>query len=164
MRRRQDIGAGTPVKNWAAILALLVLAMVPLVGCDTGSTSGGTGTTTGTNPVAPAQYGGSYSGGVATGDTAAGEAFAKWVLDQDPNRTMITDAVVREESNLGVKVQPNVTKADVQKLLVALTEGMARTFPGKPLQVSAFYQSGDKLADANFDGSSNQVQVNFVEP
>ena len=75
----------------------------------------------------------------------------------------MTDAVVRGESTLGVKVQPRITKADTQRLLVSLTEGMARTFPGKPLTVIAFYQSGDKLAEASYDGRTNQVDVQFAQ-
>jgi hypothetical protein len=103
------------------------------------------------------RYGGGYLGGRASGDTEAGAAFARWVLEQDPQRQYITDAVVRDERSLGVKVQPNITKGDLQQLLTALAEGMAGTFPGKPIEVIAFYQSGDKLAEANYDPRSNRV-------
>ena len=43
--------------------------------------------------------------------------------------------MVRGEQTLGVKVQPTITKAEAQRLLEALAEGMARTFPGKPIKV-----------------------------
>ena len=109
------------------------------------------------------RYGGQHIGGTASGDTEAGAAFARWVLEQDPQRQYYTDAVVRNEQSLGIKVQPTVSKGDVQRLLVALTEGMARTFPGKPLQVIAFFQSGDKLAEANYDPRRNDVDVRFVQ-
>ena len=108
---------------------------------------------------APQQYGGPYLGGTATGDTEAGAAFARWVLEQDPQRQYLTDAVVRDEQTLGVKVQPTITKGDLQQLMTALAEGMARTFPGKPVNVIAYYQSGDKLAEANFDPRSQRVSM-----
>jgi hypothetical protein len=85
------------------------------------------------------------------------------VLDQDPTSRYITDAVVRGDQSLGVKVQPNVTKSDVQQLLEALTQGMARTFPGRPLEVVAFYQSGDKLAESLYDPTSGRANVQFVQ-
>jgi hypothetical protein len=34
---------------------------------------------------------------------------------------------------------------------MSLTLGMARTFRDKPLQVIAFYQSGDKVAEASYN-------------
>ena len=151
--------------RWRLVLFVALTAVALLVAACGGSTTGSATQ----NPVAPAQdplgrerYGGSYSGGVATGDTEAGAAFAQWVLDQDPQRQYITDAVVRNEQTLGVKVNPSVTKADVQRLLEALVQGMAKTFPNKPLTVNAFYQSGDKLAEATYDPRSNQVAVRFT--
>ena len=105
----------------------------------------------------PQTYGGRYAGGTATGDTDAGAAFARWVVDQDPQRRYLTGAVVRGEQTLGVKVQPSVTKGELRDLLVSLTEGMARTFPDRPIKVIAFYQSGDKLAEAQYDPRTNQV-------
>ncbi len=110
----------------------------------------------------PQQYGGSYGWGSATGDTDAGASFARWVLDQDPRQELITDAVVRGEQTLGVKVQQTATKADAQRLLVALAEGMVQTFPGTPVKVIAFYQSGDKLAEANYDVRSRRTDVAFA--
>lgn len=151
--------SGRPLALLGMIFLLLLAAA-----CDDGSgSSSGTGTTATDDLLAQQQYGGQYAGGTATGDTEAGAAFAQWVLEQDPSRQIMTDAVVRGEQSLGVKVQPNVSKADVQRLLVALTQGMARTFPNKPLQVIAFYQSGDKLAEANYDRSTNQVNVQFAQ-
>ncbi len=148
-----------------ALAATLLALLLAVAGCSSTGTSsapvsggGGAGQIT-----APAPIGGSYGGGHASGDTEAGAAFARWVLDQDPRRELMTDAVVRNEATLGVKVQPRVTKGDVQNLLVALTEGMARTFPGKPLQVLAFYQSGDKLAEADYDPRTNRVAVDFAQ-
>ncbi len=86
-------------------LMLLVFLMLTALGCDDSTTSGGTGSPTTTqDPLAREQYGGEYKGGIATGDTEAGSAYAKWVLDQDPNRDIITDAVMRDDSTLGVKV------------------------------------------------------------
>jgi hypothetical protein len=107
---------------------------------------------------APQQYGGSYLGGTATGDTEAGAAFARWVLEQDPHRQYLTDAVVRGEDTLGVRAQPNLTSGELHKLLVALTDGMVRTFPGHFTRVIAF-QNGDKLAEAAYDPRSRQTEV-----
>jgi hypothetical protein len=39
---------------------------------------------------------------------------------------------------------------------------MARTFPGKPLTVIAFYQSGDKLAESRYDPRTGRAEVQFV--
>ena len=107
----------------------------------------------------PQTYGGRYAGGTATGDTDAGAAFARWVVDQDPQHRYLTGAVVRGEQTLGVKVQPNVTKGELRDLLVALTQGMVRTFPDQPIKVIAFYQSGDKLAEANYDPRTGQISL-----
>ena len=115
------------------------------------------------DPLPPAQYGGAYNKGMATGDTQEGAKFAQWVLDQDPERRYITDAVVRNNQTLGVKVNPQVTKNDVQQLLTALTQGMARTFPGQALTVDAFYQSGAKLAEAKFNPQTNRVNIQWAQ-
>jgi hypothetical protein len=112
-----------------------------------------------TELTGPQTYGGRYAGGTATGDTDDGAAFARWVMDQDPQHRYLTGAVVRGNQTLGVKVQPTITKGDLQELLVSLAQGMARTFPGQPIHVIAFYQSGDKLAEANFDPRTGRVSV-----
>jgi len=109
------------------------------------------------------QYGGAHVGGTATGDTQAGAAFARWVFEQDPQHQYITNAIVRGNNSLGVKVQPRTTKGNVEKLLVSLLAGMAKTFPGKPLTAVTFYQSGDKLAEAQFDPQSSRVNVQFAQ-
>ncbi len=153
------VARGRALLRLTAIVALTCIVLLS-VACGTSTAQNQSAPP---DLVAPQQYGGGYSGGNASADTQAGAAFARWVLDQDPQRQFITDAIVRNESSLGVKVQPNVTKADLQRLLVALTQGMARTFPGKPLTVIAFYQSGDKLAQANFDPGTNQVSVQFAQ-
>jgi maltose-binding protein MalE len=113
--------------------------------------------------IAPQQqYGGAYQQSSATGDTQAGAEFARWVVDQDPRRQYLTDAIVRGDQSLGVKVQPNISRADLQQLLQALTDGMSRTFPGRPLEVIAYYQSGDKLAESLYDPRTGQANVQFV--
>ena len=125
---------------------------------------GGQVSTRGYGNEAPSRqrYGGDHAGGVATGDTEPGAAFARWVLEQDPRRQYITDAVVRGNSHLGVKVQPNITRGDLHRLMEGLASGMAREFPGQDIQVTAFYQSGDKLAEAYVDPRSRQVQVEMA--
>ncbi len=155
------------MKTRFTLRTILFIALVVMVGLlaacgGASSTSSNQPGAPVNNPLPPAQYGGSYQGGTATGDTEAGAAFARWVLDQDPQHRYITDAVVRNEQTLGVKVNPNITKGDVQQLLEALARGMARTFPNRQLTINAFYQSGDKLAEAVYDPRTNTVNVQFV--
>ena len=149
----------------AALLVALVLVVALAAACGDGPpTRGAQSVNPGpSSPLDPGRYGGAYSGGNATGDTEAGAQFARWVLEQDPQRQYITDAVVRNEQTLGIKVNPQVTKADVQRLMEALASGMAKQFPGKPLTINAFYQSGDKLAEARYDPNSRQVAVQFAQ-
>ncbi len=149
----------------ATRLILLSVLMLAAVGCGDSTTTGtgSTGSTTTQDPLAREQYGGDYSGGVATGDTEAGAAYAKWVLDQDPERAIITDAVMRDDSNLGVKVQPDATKEDVNNLLVALTQGMVQQFPNRDVKVTAFFQSGDKMAEAVYNRQTQQVDIQFTQ-
>jgi len=133
-------------------------------GSASGTSYGGpsSGPAYGSDPVPRQRYGGTYANGVATGDTEEGAAFARWVLDQDPRREYLTDAVVRDDSHLGVKVQPTISRGEVQQLMESLATGMARQFPGRPIQVSAFYQSGDKLAEAYYDPSRGRVDVQMT--
>jgi hypothetical protein len=158
-----------------AVMAILVAgAMTLAAACGSGATGyggqssgtayGGTssGSAYGNDPLPRQRYGGAHANGVATGDTNEGAAFARWVLDQDPSREYMTDAVVRDNSHLGVKVQPTISRGDLHQLLESLAIGMAREFPGRPIQVSAFYQSGDKLAEANYDPRRDRVDVQMI--
>ncbi len=161
--------------NWAAqhlgVARLLIVALLALTtglvgACGSvrseNATSGQPAVVLG-DPLPPAQYGGAYNKGTATGDTQEGAKFAQWVLDQDPSRRYITDAVVRNNQTLGVKVNPNVTRNDIQQLLTALAQGMSRTFPGQPLTIDAFYQSGAKLAEAQFNPQTAQVNIQWAQ-
>jgi len=143
-----------PVRPTIHLVASLVLSVLVLpVGPACGSDS------TVTEPTGPQTYGGHCGCGTATRGTNEGAAFARWVVDQDPGHRYYTGAVVRGDQTLGVKVRPNITKGDLRDLLVSLTEGMARTFPGRPIKVTAFYQSGDKLAEANYDPRTGQISL-----
>jgi hypothetical protein len=106
----------------------------------------------------PQPYGGPYLGGVATGDTEAGAAFARWALEQDPQRQYLTEAIVRDDDTLGVRVQPNLSPSELHQLLVALTGGMVRAFPGQFTRVIAF-ANGDKLGESAYDPRSRQTDV-----
>ena len=155
---------GKSIHAMAARLILLGFLMLAAFGCDASTTPSGTGSTTPIqDPLAREQYGGEYKGGIATGDTEAGAAYAQWVLDQDPQRQIITDAVMRDDSNLGVKVQPNATKGQVRDLLTALAQGMVQRFPDRDLKVIAFFQSGDKMAEATYNRQTQQVDIQFTE-
>ena len=111
---------------------------------------------------APQRYGGTHVGGRATGDTDRGAAFARWVLEQDPERRYITDAVVRNDQVLGIKVQRGMSKDQLRELVTALGRGMAQTYPGRPLVVNAFDQSGEQLAEGVVDPRTHRVDVQFV--
>jgi hypothetical protein len=160
----RDHAGSRVARSWGPrslmLLTALGVALVLASGCETDvtATRPGNGSSYGA-PTAPGPYGGSFGAGTATGDTEAGAAFARWVLEQDPRHEYLTDAVVRDEQTLGVKVQPNVTKRDLQQLMSSLAEGMGRTFPGKPVRVIAYYQSGDKLAEANYDPRTGRVDL-----
>jgi hypothetical protein len=158
--RRDDERHGAQTARSLALLFVSLAILLLLAACDTGQAG-----TTSTSPfdAGQTQYGGTYSGGNASGDTQAGADFARWVLDQDPNRKYITDAVVRNEQTLGVKVKPTATRAQVQALINAMAQGMARTFPGKDLNVIMFYQSGDKLAEGNYSAQTGQTNVQFYK-
>jgi hypothetical protein len=147
VKAKRTRAAGVP-----ALLATVGLLVV--VGCSADPTVN--------TMLGPQAYGGRYQGGTATGDTAEGASFAQRVIQQDPTQRYITGAIVRNDDTLGVKVQPNVSRGDLERLLASLTEGMARTFPGRPVRTIAFYQSGDKLAEADFDPRSGRVNVGFA--
>src|SRR5262245_22406616 len=100
--------AASPRRPWPVVLAALVALPLFLSGCGASATQDAASSAG--ELTRPQQYGGPYVGGTATGDTEAGAAFARWVLEQDPDRSYITDAVVRNEQTVGVKVQPNIAK------------------------------------------------------
>jgi len=158
--RMPDLGPKRAVKGLAG-LALAAVVLLAGAACGSNSNSYSSPGASGglRDPIVHQRYGGSHVGGTATGDTEAGADFARWVLEQDPRREYITDAVVRDENTLGVKVNPTITKANLQQLLPALAEGMATVFPGRPLTVNAFYQSGDKLAEAHYDPRTGRVEL-----
>ncbi len=156
MEDQRQRPASTNGGGWLAVLSALILAIV--LGSACGSSSSGTGST---DILGRQRHGGEYGGRYATGDTPAGAEFARWVLEQDPRREYITDAVVRGERALGIKVQPTMRRNQVQRLLPALAEGMAQAFPGRPLQVVAFEQDGDKLAQADYNPRTGRVDVRF---
>ena len=110
----------------------------------------------------PQRYGGSHAGGTATGDSNRGAAFARWVLEQDPERRYITDAVVRNDQVLGIKVQRGMSRGQLGELITALGRGMARSFPGRPLVVNAYDQSGEQVAEGVVDPRTHRVDVQFV--
>ena len=70
--------------------------------------------------------------------------------------------MVRSEQTLGAKVQPTATKGELHQPPVALAKGMARTFPGKPLVVNAFYRSGHRLAEAVYNPRTVFADVRFI--
>jgi hypothetical protein len=111
-------------------------------------------------------YGGYYqpqTGGqlAVRGNTAEGSAFANWVLSTDPQHKYIVDAFVRDDRTLGVIVNPTMTKGQVQQAMGSLVQGMQRTFPGRPLQVITYYQSGDELARTTYDPQTGRTATTW---
>ncbi|MFN8557924.1 MAG: hypothetical protein U0531_11485, partial [Dehalococcoidia bacterium] len=68
----------------------------------------------------------------------------------------------RGDQALGIKVQPTVSRGELTRLMEALAQGMAREFPGRTLAVNAYYQSGDKLAEAVYDPRTAHTDVRFA--
>jgi hypothetical protein len=108
--------------------------------------------------AAPAPQAGPLAPGVR-GDTPEGARFAEWVVSTDPERRYVLDAFVRDNRVLGVKVNPTMTKGQVQESLQSLLAGMRKAFPGRPLEVIAFYESGHDLARISFDPQTGQTRT-----
>ena len=110
-------------------------------------------------------YGGRYapqgSGETARrGNTPEGSAFANWVLAQDPQHKYILDAYVRDDQHLGIIIRPNVmSKAQVQQMMTAMLNAMQQTFPGRPLEVIAYYVSGDELGRTTWDPRTRRANT-----
>ncbi|MDQ3703533.1 MAG: hypothetical protein M3442_21830 [Chloroflexota bacterium] len=107
-------------------------------------------------------YGGYYSPqtGDATarrGNTPEGAAFANWVLSTDAERKYIVDAFVRDDQVLGMIVNPNMTRGQVQQAMGSLLTAMRKTFPNRDLQVIAYYVSGDEVARTTLDSRSGKT-------
>ena len=148
---------GQPIRLF---LTLFVVSFL-LVGCEAAL---GESLDSPSALTAPQHFGGVTLGNrLATGDTEPGAAFAEWVARQDPNALYYGDIVVRGEQLMGVKFQPTAPKAEVQRILGSLTEAMARAFPGRTLKVTAFYQSGDKLAESVFHPESGSTEIRFEQ-
>jgi hypothetical protein len=93
------------------------------------------------------------------GNTPEGAAFADWVVSTDPEHRHLLDAFVRDERVLGVIVHPQRTRGQVQHMLTSLLSAMQRTFPDRPLEVLAYYRSGDQLARLEWDPHTRQART-----
>jgi hypothetical protein len=159
MRRR------TSDQRFRLLLAALALGVTLLLGGCADAQARETEPARGYTPrelQAPQRHGGAHAGGTASGDTDRGAAFARWVLEQDPRREYLTDAVVRGDRVLGIKVRPGLTDRQLGELMEALAEGMAETFPGRrPLAVQAFDQAGDRRAEGVYDPRTGRFDVQF---
>jgi len=92
------------------------------------------------------------------GNTAEGAAFADYVVGTDPQHKFVKDAFVRDNQTLGVIVSPNMTRAQVQEAMGSLMRGMQQRFSKYPLNVVAYYESGDEMARTVFDGQNTNTQ------
>jgi hypothetical protein len=93
------------------------------------------------------------------GNTPEGAVFADWVVTTDPEHRYLLDAFVRDDRVLGVIVHPQLTRGQVQQLLTSLLSAMRRTFPDRPLEVLAYYRSGDQLARLQWDPHTQQART-----
>jgi hypothetical protein len=93
------------------------------------------------------------------GNTPEGAIFADWVVATDPERRYLLDAFVRDDQVLGVIVHPQLTRAQVRQMLTSLLSAMQRTFPDRPLEVLAYYRSGDQLARLQWDPHTRQAKT-----
>lgn len=91
------------------------------------------------------------------GNTVEGAEFANYVVGTDPQHKFIKDAFVRDNQTLGVIVSPNMTKGQVDQALGSLLRGMQQRFTKYPLQVVAYYESGDELARTVYDGRNTNT-------
>lgn len=88
-----------------------------------------------------------------------GAGFADWVISTDPERWYLFDAFVRDNRILGVIVNPHLTRGQVQHILTSLLSGMQHTFPGRPLEVLAYYRNGDQLARLTWNPQTRQAHT-----
>jgi hypothetical protein len=93
------------------------------------------------------------------GNTAEGAIFADWVVSTDPEHRYLLDAFVRDDRVLGIIVHPQLTRGQVQQMLTSLLSAMQRTFPDRPLEVLAYYRSGDPLARLQWDPHTRQAKT-----
>jgi hypothetical protein len=93
------------------------------------------------------------------GNTPEGAVLADWVVSTDPEHRHLLDAFVRDERVLGVIVHPQRTRGQVQQMLTSLLSAMQRTFPDRPLEVLAYYRSGDQLARLEWDPHTRQART-----
>jgi hypothetical protein len=156
-------------RRWLGLTAVLLWGLsaeasgVPMRGAWAGP--GGVGQ----RAVGPALSWVAGRGGAATphrrepeaprGNTPEGAIFADWVVSTDPERRLLLDAFVRDNRVLGVIVHPQRTRREVQQLLTSLLSAMQRTFPDRPLEVIAYYRSGDSLARLQWDPHTKQART-----
>jgi hypothetical protein len=93
------------------------------------------------------------------GNTPEGAIFADWVVSTDPEHRYLLDAFVRDDRVLGVIVHPQRTRGQVQQMLTSLLSAMQRAFPDRPLEVIAYYRSGDQLARLSWDPHARQART-----
>ena len=93
------------------------------------------------------------------GNTPEGVEFADWVVSTDPQRQYVLDAFVRDNRILGIIVNPRLTRGQVQQMLTSLLSAMQRAFPDRPLEVMAYYRSGDQLARLWWDPQTRQART-----
>ena len=77
----------------------------------------------------------------------------------DPEHRYLLDAFVRDDRVLGVIVHPQRTRGQVQQMLTSLLSAMQRTFLDRPLEVIAYYRSGDQLARLHRDPHTQQAKI-----
>jgi hypothetical protein len=153
-----------------AIISVSALALTVLAGCERGgggikTDSRGRGTVTDEYPAAsprlPARESPLREQTEVRGNTDAGAAFANWVVSTDPEQRYILEAFVRDERVLGVTVSPTTTRAEVDDALRSLLTAMRKTFPGRPVEAIAYYESGDQLERLVWNAQRGEAEAQW---
>lgn len=143
------------------LTALGTAGLLALAACEA-QPPGRSGTSAAPGELSRSGYGAPPAQAPAQGaraNTPEGARFAEWVVSTDPERRYVLDAFVRDDRVLGVKVNPTMTKGQVQQSLQSLLAGMQKAFPGRPLEVIAFYESGHDLARVSYDPQTGQTRT-----
>jgi hypothetical protein len=94
----------------------------------------------------------------ARGNTTEGAEYANNLLGTDPEHKFVKDAYVRDNKTLGVIFSPTMKRGEVDQALGSLMRGMQQRFKNYPLQVIAYYESGDEMARTVSDGQNTTTQ------
>lgn len=93
---------------------------------------------------------------IERGNSAGGQNFGNWVVEK--SKGLVQDAYVRDNSNLGVVITPQVRPNDVKPLAKSLTQGFHKNFPDRDLTVLMYAPDKKLILTARYDVQSNQIE------